>query len=931
LRRDIKEALSSSLASRVTTLLNSVNDCDNFKVYLSCVKDITGRPSSWQDFFKNTRSLIYTSDYHLKLPMLRFDAKHTVLTYSETANILLLTRPFEVGNYLRMLPHSNQYAFDSRPLRPTIPIQGKFTVLWKDDNFLIDLFSSNHEMESVIHQFNCPSSADVDKFISENKTVILHGFHTWTKKEKQDLITWFRLNSNPMSKVRVFVRLDSSKLSDYRFANYFDSQLFSRAEMTIKSLCTYMLSIETGLCFNTMNYAPRKAIELIDFTYKIDYDFSKELKQKQADAVKSLGVLKSAESENLFEIDLVQVLNSYVNKKHSSTETVDENRTRLSLYLIFSIAMKNIEKNRTLRKHSTWLTCHDSVALVNQVAHMISVMGEHVSQSFTQCLSQVLYFEGENNLTMLPEYSSQRLKTLFWQYCSSAFEGATTAMTKDNEFYRFQMKSVKKNYAELFRSVSQFPCIDPSGLSLATDRDNYMDSRRETTSILQAMKNLVSRKALKVSFTQDNKLLNSKSQPPLISYQQRACCPVRLVRDVDYSSESTSSIDIVTKKLCLLQVLNEINEIAKLDLFKIPMTNSLVAIKIQSMYPEDGEYSKSVAREVERDSKKFTKKLSIRKTLHRKSILENFRVDLLKRYSSRNPDSVMRGSVPEIKETGGQSSEKSSLALSHAGNSTRMRHTGAIRFDSVATASKHSTMLIRNFHSSSLTLKTRIDQVSDLLKLEFIPLHASAKRNSTIQDANRFLQSSIWQQVLALQQIISHTSRLVDYRSELYSGELSPYFGENEDLVLNYSKSEEPLSEQLTDIEELSKILQNKSIPRLEAALPINLKSISFDDSFFTLWVSLKTKASYIEQLSLRDDGQPRTGVYELNNLLRPVTLITSLRLQYALKVKVNYSHEETPIPDQIPLSSLFRLYFGRSECAIVENKRPLNNQRCSG
>ena len=889
----IKENIGTEIGSRARTLLESVNDCENFKFYLNCVKNLVQQPDQWQEFFESTQNQVYTSDYHIKLPLPRFDTKQAVVTYSEMVNILILARPYEIGTYLKTIPRANNYVFNSSTAHPHLLPESRLIATFPDGMFLIDWLNYRFQDDAVVHLFQPPQPEDAEKFFVESKTVLVHDMEHWSQDERNDLLKVYKSNFGSLNKSKLVVKLSHRTKKEFDYAKQFDSQVQGLHEVSVKSLCTYFLYIDSGLKFNTYTQGVPKPAELMEYLLKIDYDYSKELKSKAEISLKEIGKVavlgKISEQEILYDIDLVHLLNRFANHKNSAHEAVDENRTQMTLYMLFSIIVKSLAEARKWRNHCAWLSCYDTVALTSSISRIICAMSENTTRGFTQCMDYVLKCESHELSPMLSQISSQKLNRLFAALFLGVYKGTSSAVHLESEFYRFSVKSIKRNYSEIFNSISAFPSNDPASLSLQTERDLYLKGKQESMSMIEAIKYISGRRFLKVSFTSSLKLLDSKDCIPNLNRIQRERAATEILSDFSKSKYSGKGGILFEEKLCLLKLMNELSDLTKTDITKLSFTNTLITLKLDEI--KKLEKAKSIKNMAE--SPKSLIRPSIRQVAPRKSILENFRAELQRRYSTRNRDSFAHNTESRNGSIAGNPAGGSPAAgnrsISSSLGELKQQGGGSIsRADSITKAAARLGSVVgkATVKPQRPIPKTEVEHIHDSLKIEMTFLPDASKRNLNI--ASRFLQSALWTQVLELNQLKLEVYNKVAYRIEMYSGEIASHFGENEYQVLSRMDNEIKESGSNPEFEAvLSSILSNRSPACLSRFLAISLESINFDRTFIGLWEKLRSCVEYIEQLARREDGHPETGVYELGCFMKPAVFLTNMRIHYSLKTHV--------------------------------------------
>jgi hypothetical protein len=885
--KSFNETIHPNLKRRILYLLNAVKDCDNFKIYVSCLRDLVQRFDDWKSFYEASQFSIYTSDYHLKLPLLRFDSKQTLLTYSETSNLLMLCRPFEIGPYFKSLPMANQYLFDTRPSLPVISKSSQFTLLVTRSDFFMDLADSLLQSTAVVHVFKPLANEDIEKFANEDKTIVLHGFSKLDPEIVEDFFT--RAKALSQNRFKLVVPLKSDQKNKFLFNSLFDNLVENSMELSIKCLCNYLLRVESDIMFNTYAGKRPEKTDLIEITSKLEYDFSDEFKAIK-DTVKELPkIVTSKLTDNeIIEVSYLQVLNNIAKSAAGSFSAIDENRTKLILYMLISISIKNMEENRKYRGHAWWLTLYDAVAVVNSLYRIVLFVKENSVVTLRKSIFHMLFFEGASSNATSPSICASKLKELFNSMFLPIYENSTTSIFKDNEVYRFSIKTIKVNYPEIFSTVAGFPQVDPNSFSLLTDRDVYLKSQQETVDLLTFVRFMISRKLFKVNFTSDLRLVTSKNSMVLKTEEQRSQAAYSVLESCKETAVFCSSKDNskFENKMCLVLILNTLGEVTKVNSSKFLVTNNLIEVRLL-MQTEGGSPLKKGKK-----SFGYHKKVSLRQTIHRKSILENFRVDMMRRFSIRNRmpnidnldgrDSTMlasnqikRGIQGSISGLAGIVSAKASIMQA--------------RNDSIMSNKQGSMMMKPNIRVTRAASKFGSTYfLMDSGKLEFVSYSSSVRRD--LFEKNKVLQSALWTQVLTLNQLISEIQKILSCKSEIYSGEISNFYGENEDFVINSLKEkvEFSLRPHSHDSSFLIGILKNISQQMLYKYLPISLSSVNYDQSFTTCWESLCRKVEYIQQLASRDDAQPTTGVYELNGFFRPINLFTCYMMQYSFKLNVN-------------------------------------------
>jgi hypothetical protein len=897
LAKVMSEVFNPLMKARVVKLLTAVRDCDNFKIYINCVRDMVQRPDDWKGFFEESQWSLYTSDYHLKLPLLRFDTKQAILTYSETANVLMLSRPFELGRFFKILPLSNQYLFNSRPALPTLSNNAKLTVQWSNSAFLLDMADTLLQNTTPVHVFRPLSAEDIEKYANEGKSILVHGIETWRTKDAQEFLSRSRFFSSTLNKSRIVVLLKERFRDQVSSLDYFDNHIESHPEMSIRAICTYFLRVESSLMFNTHTGTTPSKHDLLEACSKIDYDFSEEVKG-QKETQKDLPKLypsspRLTDLDHYFEVSILNTLTTVSRQAAGSSVAIDENRTKLILYMMFAVVIKNLEENRKQRHHKWWISTYDTLSIIKSVFKSLLSLKENSALALKQCIQQALFFESERTSCLLPVFSSCKLIDLFDSVFLAAFENLTTSIFKDNEVYRIAIKSIRTNYSEIFSTLANFPHLDPSSLSLLSDRDVYLKSQVESVDLLYFLRFMQARKITKVSFTSDLKILNSKNEPALLTEGQKPNTGFSVMESIKrvYTKEHESDKTRFDHKQCLVMLLTSMMDTVKLNPSKLLLTNSLISSKLHTQVDELNHGTAG-------QKSLIQKKVSLRQSIHRKSILENFRADMMKRYSIRN-----RGNFIETLEgrdstvAQGVQSKKSQQGSIIPLNAPISAKGSFIHNRDSAMIIKQNSIAKNNIRPSGFAPKTGSTYFlqSEPGKLEFVAYPPSIKRD--LFEKSKVLQSAMWTQVLALNSFITDIQQLISCKIELYSGEFPNCFMENEDIILSkiYNASEFSYPELPADVETVLKFMMNKTSPLLSKHMPVNLSSIFHDSSFVSAWQSLAKRVSYIEHLANRDDAQPTTGVYDLAGIFKPINLITSFMIHYSFKMNVGRNHQRNP------------------------------------
>lgn len=886
LMKSFNEMLHPNLKRRVIYLLSSVKDCDNFKIYVGALRDMIQRFEEWKLFYESSQYSIYTSDYHIKLPLLRFDSKQTLLTYSETANLLILCRPFEMGHFFKTLPMSNQYLFDTRPSFPVMTKASKFTLITSQQHFLLDLADTLLQSTSIVHIFKPIANEDIEKYANEDKTIVLHGIEFIENDAVENFLARAKFYSQ--NRLKLIVNLKCKKRLGFAFTGMFDNFVDNPIEYSIKCLSTYLLRIESSIIFNTYSGKKPEKHDLMELATKIDYDYSEEIKSGK-ETLKDLPKTSNLKSEQeVTEVNYLQVLNTVCRTATGSSSAIDENRTKLILTMLISISIKNLEENRRERSHAWSLSILDAASIIRSFYKIILSIKDNSVQTFKKILYQMLSFEGTSSIATSPPFSSEILKDVFISNFVAVYENSTTSIFKENEVYRFSIKSIKLNFAEIFNTIASFPQVDPNSFSLLTEREVHFRSQHESIDLFNFARFMMARRLFKINFSTDLKLLNSKNATFQISDDQRQqskCSVVDSTKEVAafYSSTDTSKFET---KLCLILILNSLAEVAKINPMKFIITNNLIEIR---MLLAEGS---SPLKKGKKSSFGYHKKTSMRQTIHRKSILENFRVDMMRRFSIRNKTGYIdnlegRDSTASAANRAGLGSI-SGVAGLMSGKTSFM----IARNDSIMSNKQGSMIIKPNIRISRAASKFGSTYfLTDSGKLEFVSYSGSVKRD--LFEKNKVLQSTLWVQVLSLNQLITELQHLLSCKSEIYSGEVSSSFGEYEDLVLSHIKDKVDfdLNGHRSESELIRGILKNVSQHAFNKYLPSSLASVYYDKTFTSCWQSLYKKVEYVQQLASRDDAQPTTGFYDLSCLFKPINLFTSYMVQYSFNLNVVYAH----------------------------------------
>ncbi len=826
-------------------MLEKSVDFDNFKIYIKVVRDSIDNTDLWKHFYSAQPHSVYSSDGLLRLPFndqMRPAVRNTQLTYSETANILFIFRPHELASYLLSLPRANKYL-----LSTSLSIYGRLPL-----NTALASVASYKDMHFGLTDGIWESERSRDVSVEQ---ILIEDIHLLNNK--QDL--------NP------------------------DSVFNEDSEPTIKNLCLQYLTIESKEYFNSYETQTSGPIEILENLEKVNFDYSKMPKKPVHNHTKSQPIVKSfnALPDILNGLDIITCLNAHTSQRLQTV--IDENKTSLMIYFLFAVVQKNILDNRSLRDTCAFLSSHDVVSISDSLMLILHAISKKESSEFLKAIDLIFFTKTCASPVLLPLLTSQNLSFIFNTRLRDIYDGGSTVLEFDDEFYRFKLKTTGKNYSEIFNCIQAFPLRDPISISLLHEREVVHLMRSESTDLYNELRLLERKELLKVSFIDESRIADSKQRIhqsrhtalPKKSYQ---CWPV-----------------YISRKISLVMMINLISVPTFLEIEKSAVVKALYSLSTKETEAEKDhetlEENRTDSLRIPGSSQPSNKRMTIRPTPPRISMLENFRAEMKKRYSSKNRFSMVRAveirqsfkaggagvmGLPTVVQNKGQTSDSLSVKKKSS------------RLDPASTIIRKSS--ISNKQSSRFSLAmtgaTRGQIINPLFPHELSKLDLKDLRDEQAKTAalkmNKLYFSQAWHELTTLSNLIAVLRMLTCQKFEVHSGETSPMFGESEQKIiieeLAMSLGTTPLR---WDEAVLRRVFNNTIPEELARFVPFHLPSHRMESSFATFWDQLISRVDYIQELVDRADACPKTGSYDLSRLFHPASLLLNFATLHSLKTKV--------------------------------------------
>ena len=681
------------------------------------------------------------------------------------------------------------------------------------------------------------------------------------------------------------------------------------SEPNIKNLCLQYLTIESKAYFNSYETQSNGSCEILEYLEKVNFDYSKILKKQTHLHTNSQPLLKSfnALPDILNGLDIVTCLNAHTTQRLQTV--LDENKTSLMIYFLFAIVQKNLLDNRHLREANAFLSSHDVVSISDSLMLILQAISKKESSEFFKAIDLVFFTNTSASPVLLPLLTSQNLSAIFKTHLKDIYDGGSTVLEFDDEFYRFKLKTTGKNYAEIFSCVQAFPVKDPKSISLLHEREVVHLMRRESADLYSELRLLERKELLKVSFIDESRIADSKQRfhqsrqnsKPKKTYQ---CWPA-----------------YISRKISLVMIINLISVPTFLEVEKSAVVKALYSLGSKEPDTEkehDHFEERNDSMRIPGSLQSSNKRMTIRPTAPRISMLENFRAEMKKRYSSKNRFSMVR--IVEMRESFKVSgSGVAGLAgvvhskgvpgdlLSVKKKSTKQDPASSL-FRKSSISNKQSARFSAAMAGSSRGMHINPLFPYELSKLELKELKDEPAKATALK-MSKLYHSHAWHELTVLGKLISLLRRLTCQKFEVFSGETEPMFGESEQKVIIEELSMSLGSERLRWDEAALRRVFNNSIPaELAQFIPYDLPSHQLDTSFATFWDLLMARVNYVQELADRTDAHPKTGSYDLSRLFSPASLILNFACLFALKAKVASAHSRFD-----STSSHFTAYYFRT------------------
>ena len=851
-------------------------DNDNFKAYVGVFKDIADRSAKWKSFYEEPSHKIYTVEKQLKLPIAKYDPKQSNLTYTEIINILYIFRPYELATYLYYLPLSNQFPYSAKPCQPSYPRNGRLSLITTSEPLI---FTGLGFIEGAVHSFSSVSLDDLEKIAGEGKILILYKASRWPVIQLKEFLSKAKALSLQYSKFRLWV-VEEGSFFYKDLMSVFDYFLNSDVGCSIKELCTYFLSVQTGWLINTYSIPPVVPAEIYESLEKINYDYSKETKIKSSMSSEfptRIGYSRQSIIELSISVDLIKCLNDQTNNKAISS--LDENRTILTTYLLMSIAIKNIKKCRENYGLGFYLSAFDIAAQVQFLIKILEVLPDCTSKSYLLALDQLFFYDGSASTILQPFCSFPRLSEYFKLKLKTLYEGTSVSLTVENESYSFSTKAFKKNNQELLASICSFPSFDPPEISQLSRRDMHINSKQQSSGIFSLFRSLSNSGQLTIGFRDDLRICDTNGKE--ISTQTSDDEMLALTWTIYFK-----------KKISMLMILNLLGSLPLPNMTKSALMAGLINLKqeareLQSDYGENEEERERARKEKKnRHSKRNTVKIATGSS--RKSIVENMRNETQKQLAV-STNSTRRASF--IKEMDKEFVVPKGLKVPSNLMSSPLPKTKAGKSKNKKVEGKAGIMERgARFSLSNSFGKSTTNKIysTDLSCIELKP--ATEKTKKELLRRARVCQSQAWQELILTRKFHKNLTQIMVHKFEVFSGEIYPFYNENENSILAEVEQTEKLGYKINyDQDCLQKIFSNKVPTWMKLSIPVNLQSTKFDSTFSNFWTNINKRFSYTQHLSASEDAFPVNGSYDLSRLFAPISLLINFAFLFCLKSKVAF------------------------------------------
>lgn len=586
---------------------------------------------------------------------------------------------------------------------------------------------------------------------------------------------------------------------------------------------------------------------------------------------------------------------------------------------------------------SRTLTVYDLEGFWRHVHTCLRASGEHSSAAFASTIG--LLFPGAGVDSGVPgvldsPFEAAVLGAEFAARFAEVYEGGTTAVKLGNYSLEIPLGSVRLNPSELMATISHFPSREHHASSCwATRRDLRKADQRDSWDLYRELSLWWDKGILKPKSTSSGNLNQTGFDASRIEMIELAASRQNLQSSNNGEAPSSkqggkvqrSQIDL--NQIAQWKQTNYWMELRSLmldhlailarattepSLLTYPLILSLLSKRVtKDQGKEELDSPDGLLRHT---TQKPTKARMTMKGSPdtRKSLLENFRTHMKKRFSTQNRASLIR--VVEAGGLGGRTSGIIGRKSNQISMFSKKKHSkiqepmesgsaSPRKQSTVATSnfplSRQVFVLDRNLASSSSRLQVKWHQ-----HLNFKPIFSKASPAPILRRTN-IGQSQLWIETRSMLLIERMFKLVTGFKVSVISGENPTSFGENEqdslqvatwtnNLSKKYSMTPEKVRGHAWRNDILTRTFANETPELARPIIPLDLPSVDVDSSFGTLWTSLLHRKTYVEQLAKTEEGFPATGSYDMSRLFSPTSLILNLGILYSIKMKVNLrSHLE--------------------------------------
>jgi hypothetical protein len=726
--------------------------------------------------------------------------------------------------------------------------------------------------------------------------------------------------------------------------NLFDAVINLDMEMSIKQtsvdLAKSILQVPLKATLSATLLYP----DLIDLCEKVNYDYANEMKAVKirtmaADTVvpifKSLispAAFKSPSSHTrnpstgLFVSNVVESLTTLSALKVQ--RSLDENRALLVTLLLFGISLQQQRFSARYKGTQICLRLDDLHQLWKTLFTTLRCQGDHSNAAYVSSLELLFPGFASSNILVSPTtapFDSNYLLANFTKYFSDVYEGTSTNVKIGNYCFEIPLGSVRLNSVELLAAIHKFPNMEIHASSCwTTTRDFRYVDRQESWDLYRDLSWLWERGVLKqnVSVSGVNnpsgvddflniakeRIASGNHLPLSISEDSPSSKQGMKVKDAqpdpNRSSQRSQAIYWMEMRSIMLNHLTILEgAITEPSLLAYPLITHLLSKRTsRELGKEDLDSPEPLLRNQQHKNSKARMTLKGAAPDARKSLLENFRAHMKKRFSSHNRASLFR-----TIETGGLNNRGSGTLIRKSNRvSMFKKHVSRILDQQEPSIPRKQSNLTGVMHASTrqvfiMDRQTRSINPRFMMRLyqqlALKPIYSKTAPAPVLRRTH-IGQSQLWIEARAVLHIESLMREVCGFKSSVISGEIGCMFGQYENHILKISSfnraASTRYSQNLEEIrhknwrEDIVARSFNNQCPILPRTLvPVDLKSVDLNSTFGCLWLSVIQRKLYVEQLAKTDEGFPATGSYDLSKLFSPASLILNLGILYSIKMKV--------------------------------------------